>query len=87
MKLAMMLFMSALVFSAPKDPLAEERYKAKYGRYSPAEEARIRAEKKREAAKRMAPAETVVMCGEAAATETPADTAKACCHLCCKHGS
>lgn len=45
MRTAMILFTAALVFANGNDRLAEERYKAKYGRYSPAEEARRKAEK------------------------------------------
>lgn len=66
MKTAMILFTAALAFASANDRLAEERYKAKYGRYSPAEEAR------RKAAKETV---SVACCRHTTATPAPVATA------------
>lgn len=56
---------AALAFGGANDPLAEERHKAKYGRYSPAEEARRREAKK----------QVVEACHRVVAKPAPVETA------------
>ena len=57
--LAGALFVSTAIAS---DPYAEERFKAKYGRYTPAEEARREALKKAAKAQNAAPSSELAIC-------------------------